>query len=238
MTSLLPSRRSFLRGAAASLAGAALGPIARAQPAPAVSCALVLAADVSSSIDGEHWWLQRKGYAEAFLNPEVIRAITETPKRQIAVSYFEWSGYRNQHVIVPWTVVASEEDGAAIADLLLEGRRPFEGPTAIGAALECSMLQLTACPFTADHKVIDVSGDGGNNDGPPPEETRDQAARASVRVNGLPIDWARSHPPSGISIGDYYRGSVIGGPSAFAVPAVGFDTFAFALAAKLRSEVA
>ena len=238
MASILSSRRAFLRGAAASLAGAALGPVARAQTPAAVSCALVLAADVSSSIDGEHWWLQRKGYAEAFLNPEVIRSITETPKGQIAVTYFEWSGYRNQHVVVPWTVVSCEEDGGAIADLLLDGRRPFEGPTAIGAALDHSMTHLAACPFAADTKVIDVSGDGGNNDGPPPEPTRDRAAGANVRVNGLPIDWARSHPPVGISIGDYYRGSVIGGPSAFTVPAVGFDTFAFALAAKLRSEVA
>jgi hypothetical protein len=82
-----------------------------------------------------------------------------------------------------------------------------------------------------------VSGDGGNNDGPPPELKRAEAAQAGIRVNGLPIDWARSHPPAGVTIDEYYRGCVIGGPNAFCMPAVGFDSFAYALAAKLRREI-
>ncbi|MBI3709877.1 MAG: DUF1194 domain-containing protein [Proteobacteria bacterium] len=209
-----------------------------ARPVVPVSCALVLAVDVSSSIDGEHWWLQRKGYAEAFLHPQVMRAIQDTPKRRIAVSYFEWSGANSQRVIVPWTVVGSEEGGGGIADTLLTGRRPFEGSTAVGATLDFAMDQLTLCPFAADQQVIDVSGDGGNNDGPEPEAERDRAARTNIRVNGLPIDWARSHPPMGMTIGEYYRASVIGGPNAFAMPAVGFDSFGYALAAKLRREIA
>lgn len=233
------SRRSFLLGAGAALASTAVPALARRAAATEspVACALVLAVDVSSSIDGEHWWLQRKGYAEAFLHPEVIRAITDTARGKIAVTYFEWAGANNQRQIVPWTVVASDEDGGAIADTLLNGRRPFEGSTGLGAALDMSMTLLAACPFTADQKVVDVSGDGGNNDGPPPELKRDDAARANVRVNGLPINWARSHPPAGMSIDDYYRGSVIGGPNAFCMPAVGFDTFGYALAAKLRREI-
>ena len=233
------SRRSFLFGAGAALATTAVPALTRraaASESP-VACALVLAVDVSSSIDGEHWWLQRKGYAEAFLHPEVMRAITDTSRGKIAVTYFEWAGANNQRLIVPWTVVASEEDGGAIADTLLNGRRPFEGSTGLGAALDMSMTLLAACPFTADQKVVDVSGDGGNNDGPPPELKRDAAAQANVRVNGLPINWARSHPPAGVSIDDYYRGSVIGGPNAFCMPAVGFDTFGYALAAKLRREI-
>jgi hypothetical protein len=231
------SRRSFLLGAGAALATGALTPRLAAAEENVVSTALVLAVDVSSSIDGEHWWLQRKGYAEAFLQPEVIRAITDTSRGKIAVTYFEWAGATSQRLIVPWTIVASDEDGGAIADTLLNGRRPFEGSTGLGAALDVSMAQLVACPFTADQKVIDVSGDGGNNDGPQPELKRDDAARANVRINGLPINWARSHPPAGMSIDDYYRGSVIGGPNAFCMPATGFDSFGYALAAKLRREI-
>jgi hypothetical protein len=230
------SRRSFLLGAGAALATGALT-TRRAAADDVVSTALVLAVDVSSSIDGEHWWLQRKGYAEAFLQPEVIRAITDTSRGKIAVTYFEWAGATSQRLIVPWTIVASDEDGGAIADTLLNGRRPFEGSTGLGAALDVSMAQLVACPFAADQKVIDVSGDGGNNDGPPPELKRDDAARANVRINGLPINWARSHPPAGMSIDDYYRGSVIGGPNAFCMPATGFVSFGYALAAKLRREI-
>jgi hypothetical protein len=241
MSSIL-SRRALLVGAASALASGGVittGSPSRAaaEPLPAVSCALAMAVDVSSSIDGEHWWLQRKGYAEAFLNPEVIRAITDTAKRQIAVTYFEWAGQGAQRVIVPWRIVASEDDGQEIADTLLEGGRPFEGSTGLGAAFDFAGVQLAMCPFSTDQKVIDVSGDGGNNDGPAPEPKREALAGQGVRMNGLPIDWARSHPPSGMTIEEYYRASVIGGPNAFAMPAAGFDAFGYALAAKLRSEV-
>jgi hypothetical protein len=241
MSAIDLSRRSMLLGAASALASRAVSGGTRfavAQPAESVSCALVMAVDVSSSIDGEHWWLQRKGYAEAFRQPEVIRAITDTARRRIAVCYFEWAGVSSQRMIIPWSIVASADDGDAIAARLLEGRRPFEGVTAIGQALDTSMTHLAACPFVADQQVVDVSGDGGNNDGPAPEPMRAHAASRNIRVNGLPIDWAQSHPPAGISIGDYYRGSVIGGPNAFAMPAVGFDSFGYALAAKLRLEAA
>jgi hypothetical protein len=196
-----------------------------------------MAVDVSSSIDGEHWWLQRKGYADAFRHPEVIRAITDSARGCIAVTYFEWAGAGSQDLIIPWSVVATDEDGGGIADILLDGRRPFEGSTAVGSALDFAMAQLELCPFSNNQAVIDVSGDGGNNDGPPPESKRDRAASANIRVNGLPIDWTRSHPPAGMTIEDYYRASVIGGPNAFAMPAAGFDAFGYALAAKLRSEV-
>jgi hypothetical protein len=238
---MLSTRRELLLGAASALGGSIIAAGSRrravAQALPAVSCALVMAVDVSSSIDGEHWWLQRKGYADAFLNPEVMRAIADSARGRIAVTYFEWAGVGNQRSIVPWSVVATEEDGGGIADVLLDGRRPFEGSTAVGSALDFAMAQLASCPFSTDQTVIDVSGDGGSNDGPPPEIARDRAVAANTRVNGLPIDWARSHPPAGMTIDEYYRASVIGGPNAFAMPAVGFDAFSYALAAKLRFEV-
>src|SRR5262249_47176097 len=153
------------------------------------------------------------GYAEAFLHREVMRAIADTARGRIAVTYFEWAGASSQRVIIPWAEVATGEDGGGIADVLLGGGRPFEGSTAVGSALDFAMTQLELCPFTADQSVIDISGDGGSNDGPPPEIARNRAARASTRVNGLPIDWARSHPPAGMTIEEYYRASVIGGPN-------------------------
>jgi hypothetical protein len=239
--SALSTRRALLLGAASAVAGSIVGATPRraaAEGATEVTCALVMAVDVSSSIDGEHWWLQRKGYADAFLRSEVMRAIADTARGRIAVTYFEWAGVGSQRVIIPWSVVATEEDGGGIADTLLDGGRPFEGSTAVGSALDFAMDQIERCPFAADQSVIDMSGDGGSNDGPPPEMARDRAARASTRVNGLPIDWARSHPPAGMTIEEYYRASIIGGPNAFAMPAAGFDAFGYALAAKLRLEVA
>lgn len=225
-------RRAFLAAAAAALARPA-----RAEPVREVACALVLAVDVSSSIDGEHWRVQREGYVRAFLEPAVIAAITATPQGAVAVAYLEWAGAAQQRVIVPWTRVATAADGEAVAAALWEGRRPFEGSTALGAALVFAGALLESCPFQAAQRVADVSGDGSNNDGPPPEPVRDALAARGVRINGLPIDWARSHPPGGMTIAEYYRASVIGGPDAFAMPAVGFDTFGYALAAKLRREV-
>jgi hypothetical protein len=236
-----PARRAFLLGGAAALAGtftsAATRRVAAASATEPVSCALVMAVDVSSSIDGEHWWLQRKGYADAFLSDDVLQAIVGTARRKIAVTYFEWSGASNQREIVPWTVVASDEDAGGISDMLRNGRRPFEGATAVGSALDYALAQLASCPFAADQHVIDVSGDGGNNDGPPPEPKRDLAAGQSIRINGLPIDWRGSHPPLGMTIEEYYRASVIGGPNGFCLKAEGFDSFAYAFAAKLRQEV-
>src|SRR5262249_33688934 len=124
MNTIMPTRRAILAGAAATLAGNII-PFrtqrsAVAQEREPLSRALVMAVDVSSSIDGEHWWLQRKGYADALLHPEVMRAIANTARGRIAVTYFGWAGVGNQRLIVPWSVVATEEDGGGVADVLLD----------------------------------------------------------------------------------------------------------------------
>src|SRR5262249_28113455 len=156
MSVTVSTRRAMLAGTAAGLAASlvAFGAPRRAsaQQVVPVSCALVLAVDVSSSIDGEHWWLQRKGYADALLQPEVIQAIRDSSKGKIAVTYFEWAGLALQRVIVPWRIVGSDDDGDEVATMLLAGGRPFEGSTGIGKALEFSMLQLDGCPYDADQK--------------------------------------------------------------------------------------
>lgn len=227
------TRRSVLAG----LSGLFI-PVQVSAQAADVSMALVLAVDISSSIDNDHFWLQRKGYIEALTNPDVLRAVRESPKGRIAVTYFEWSGYANQSLLVPWRLWGSEEDGDEIAAILNERPRPFEGPTAVGAAMDFGLLQLQTCPFQTEAKVIDMSGDGGNNDGIDPALSRERATTAGVSVNGLSIDWARSHPPAGMTIEQYYNEAVKVGPRSFVMPALGFDTFAYALAAKMRQEVA
>lgn len=224
-------RRAFIAGAAAFAATPAFAE-------SRVSAALVFAVDISSSIDNEHWLLQRQGYIDAMLQREVVQAIIDTPQRKIAVTYFEWSGTYAQRIIVPWKIIGSEDDAEQVASILDEKQRPFEGPTGVGTALNFAADLFLTCPWSTESKVIDVSGDGGNNDGMPPELVRDRLSSLGIRINGLPIDWARSHPPAGMTIEQYYRNCIIGGPNAFCMPAANFDTFGYALAAKLRNEVA
>lgn len=223
-------RRAFLAGAATLFAPPALA-------IETVSAALVLAVDVSSSLTDEYWLLQRQGYIDAMLEPEVLRAIIGTPHRKIALTYFEWAGSYSQRVILPWTIIGNDGDAERVAGVLNEKQRPFEGATGVGAALAYSEMLLSICPFPADHKVVDVSGDGASNDGQDPDAVRDRMVDAGVKINGLPIDWARSHPPQGMSVEDYYRNSIVGGTGAFCMPATGFETFGYAVAAKLRYEV-
>lgn len=224
-------RRAFLSGASAFVATPALAEMR-------VSVAIVLAVDISSSIDYEHWLLQRRGYVQAFMQPEVLHAIMATPRGKIALTYFEWSGMRSQRITVPWTIIGCEEEAQSVAEVLYGESRPFEGPTGVGSALAYAEDLLGECPFQMDSKVIDVSGDGANNDGPPPEGVRDRCASQGIRINGIPIEWSRSHPPSGMTIEEYYRNSVVGGPNAFCMKATSFQTFGYAIAAKLRQEVA
>lgn len=202
------------------------------------SLALVMAVDVSASIDTDHFWLQRKGYIEALTNPDVLRAVADTETRRIALTYFEWAGHDQQRLLLPWQLFSTLDDGEQIAALLNEVPRPFEGVTGLGAAIGFAHTLLSACPYRTQARVIDVSGDGDSNDGTPAGLARDAAVADGVTINGLAIDWARSHPPIGMTIEEYYRREVQGGTRAFVMRADGFDTFGYALAAKLRMEVA
>jgi hypothetical protein len=217
-----------------------------ASPARAdnVDLLLVLAADVSRSIDEAEFNLQRKGYAAAMTDPRVIRAIVGGANHAIAVCFVEWSGASDQNVVVDWTVVRDEEAAAGVAATMLSAPRSFLGRTSISAAIDFSMERLAAAPATADKRIIDVSGDGTNNSGRNVTDARDEAVAQNVTINGLAIINTQANPgyafhtqpPGGLP--KYYQDNVIGGPGAFLLVVENFDSFADAITRKLITEIA
>jgi Protein of unknown function (DUF1194) len=217
----------------------------QAQPKQEVDLLLVLAADVSRSIDEAKFKLQRDGYASALTDPAIVRAMqgVGTHKR-IGIIFIEWAGAGETRVIVDWTSIGSLDDARAFADKLLATPRPFYGRTSIAGAIEIGMAQLALSPFKADRRIIDISGDGTNNAGREVTEARDAAAAAGITVNGvvilsavpLPFNPAHTHPPGGLLA--YYQNNVIGGPGGFALAAESFETFGQAMRAKLIKEIA
>jgi hypothetical protein len=225
-------RRSLLAGAASAFA-------LRARAQPVVSAALVLAADISSSVNEERFELQRKGYADTFADERVIRAIRDTAHGCIAICYFEWAGSGSQSVLVPRTLVQSVEDGEHIAAILDRAPRPFEGSTSIGAAIRFAANLLAAAPFTAIEQVIDVSGDGlPTDDDEQPDAARDHAVALGMRVNGLPISDGYVTFPGQPTLTEYYEEHVKGGRNAFIIEAENCETFGAALVSKVRREIA
>lgn len=231
------------RALAAGLASAALWPARGANAREAVDLQLVLAADVSRSIDEQEFALQRQGYAAAIADPRVIRVMTGGKRGAVALTYFEWSGVGAQRTIVDWTRI---DDGEAAIDFgarLLAAPRPFAASTALGEAIAWSMGEFARCPFAADKRTLDVSGDGTNTSGMMPDNARDLAVAAGVTINALvilsaePTMWNphHTHPPGGLD--EYFRRHVIGGSGAFAMTVQGFDTFGYAMVNKLTREV-
>jgi len=226
-------------------AGAALAGVSgrAAQAAEPVDLRLVLAADVSRSVDQREFQLQREGYAAALTDVRVVRALTSGPLRRVAVTFMEWSGVTAQQVIVDWSVIGDDETAADVAARILAAPRPFADRTAIGAALEVSIGMIRRCPHPAPRSVIDVSGDGTNTNGPDPRVVREAAVAAGITINGLvilspePIPWNpyHTHPPGGLD--EWYRQNVAAGPGAFVMPVENFETFGFALVSKLLREV-
>ncbi len=212
--------------------------------AETVDLLLVLAADVSRSIDDDEFNLQRKGYAAAITDPQVLRAITGGRHHAIAVTFVEWSGAAEQNVVVDWTVVRDEEAAAAIASAILSAPRSFVGRTAIGTAIDFGVQRLQASPARSERSVIDVSGDGTSNSGRGVTEARDEAVAAGITINGLAIANNRSspgyafhtQPPGGLP--KYFRDNVIGGPGGFLITVEDFHSFADAVTRKLVAEIA
>jgi hypothetical protein len=212
--------------------------------AETVDLLLVLAADVSRSIDDGEFDLQRKGYAAAMTDPRVLRAIAGGRHHAIAITYVEWAGANDQKIVVDWAVVRDEEAAGGIATTILAAPRSFVGRTSISGAIDFAMQQLGAAPETGEKRVIDISGDGTSNAGRAVTEARDEAAAAGVTVNGLAIinnqanpGFAfHTHPPGGLP--KYFEDNVIGGSGAFLLEVENFDTFAEAITRKLISEIA
>jgi Protein of unknown function (DUF1194) len=215
-------------------------PVARAET---VDMLLVLAADVSRSIDEAEFDLQRKGYAKAITDPQVLRTIVAGTHHAIAVTFVEWSGAADQKTVVDWTVVRDEEGAGTVAATILAAPRSFIGRTSISAAIDFAMGRLAAAPSASDKRIIDISGDGTSNAGRAVTEARDEAVAKGVTINGLAIINTQAspgyafhtQPPGGLP--KYYEENVIGGPGAFLLKVENFETFAEAITRKLVTEI-
>ena len=210
---------------------AALG-LAEPAAARSVDLALVLAVDVSGSVNTERFELQRRGYAEAFASRDVIDAIAAGENHAIAVTLVEWSGSSHQRQMVGWTLLDNADAAAAFGSALAETPRAFSDWTSISGAVDYSVALFDDAQVDATRRVIDVSGDGINNNGRSVIEARDAAVQTGITVNGLPI--LTEYP----NLDSYYRENVIGGPGAFAVAASDFSSFSTAILSKLVREIA
>ncbi len=221
----------------AVLLSAVLIPLAA--QARVVDLLLVMAVDVSRSIDEEEFTLQREGYAQALTDPAVVAAIRSGPMGAIAVAYMEWSGASLQAVLVPWTVIDSMEAAQRVAAILHREPRPFGERTGVGAAIGASVALIEAAPHEGLRQVIDISGDGRNSSGPEPRAFRDIAVEKGIIINALPI--VNDKPTFGrleVDLPGFFREEVIGGPGAFLQVAEGFGSFSAAIKAKLVREIA
>ena len=216
----------------------------RTQAAEPVDLLLVLAADVSRSVDGPKFQLQRDGYAAALVSPRVLDAIRSGPNGRIAVCFVEWSGVTAQKVIVDWSIVKDEDTARQFGDRLIETPRAFAERTSISGGIDFAVSQLARAPFSAARRTIDISGDGTNNSGRDVRAARDEANGKDITINGLvilsdrPLVWNPEHtnPPGGLA--NYYRDNVIGGVGAFVMTAEDFQSFGKALINKLIAEIA
>jgi len=204
---------------------------------------LVLAADVSRSIDEGEFELQRKGYAAALSDPRVLAAVRGGTNGAIAVCFVEWSGAGEQLVVADWTVIRDGEDAGGLSAAILSAPRSFIGRTSISGAIDFAMERFAAAKPRSNRRIIDISGDGTNNSGRLSTEARDQALAGGVTINGLAIINDRpnpgyafhTQPPGGLP--EWYRQNVIGGPGAFLHVIEDFRSFADAMTNKLVSEI-
>lgn len=232
----------------------ALAPAAPAGERPAgresahlkpVDLELVLAADVSDSMTVDLGRLQRAGYAAALRAPLFAQAVGTGPRGRIALAYVEWGDAGLAQVVVPWTEIAGPDDAARFADALDRARIARFTRTSISHALAFSLALMEGNGFAGDRRVIDVSGNGPNNQGAPVAAARDAAVAAGVTINGLPILAGLDRPRGAFGldfdrrdVAAYYEACVVGGPGAFVLPVRDAADFATATLRKLLLEIA
>jgi hypothetical protein len=205
----------------------------RAQARTETSLLLVLAVDASGSVDMPRFILQKQGYVAAFRDPAVRSAIRNTLTGSIAAMMLQWTGPALHVIAVDWALIDGDATAEAFAAAIDAAPRAlFGGGTSISGAIDFSVHQFPRCPYAADRRTIDISGDGANNRGRSARDARDEAVAAGIVINGLPI---LSLEPD---LDSHYRDHVIGGIGAFLVPAAGFGEFAQAIRRKLIAEIA
>lgn len=208
--------------------------------AEAVDLALVLAVDSSESIDNEEVKLQREGYIAAIKDSGILHAIQKGKHGKIALAYFEWADANTQTLLIDWTTVSDEASAVAFGERLKSSPILDGHFTSISSAIGYAMTLLDNNPYKSKRLVIDISGDGRNNHGPPLAEMQAEAIKRKITINGLPIVNDRDRQFSGLPPDDierYYRNNVIAGKNAFIVVARNFDDFERAIIRKLMREI-
>jgi hypothetical protein len=205
-----------------------------------VDTELVLAVDVSYSMDHEEQVLQREGYIAAITSTEFMNALRQGMHGKVAMTYVEWAGTHHNEIIVPWRVVEGPESADAFAADIARAPYRRASRTSISGALMFGASLLETSGYRGVRRVIDVSGDGANNNGPPVVIIRDEVVGKGITINGLPIMLKR---PSMLTmdIGEldvYYEDCVIGGPAAFVIPIKEREQFRNAIRTKLILEIA
>ena len=230
---------------AAALAGDVAGIAAPRAPQLAqksadaqVDVELVLAVDVSYSMDLEELAIQREGYAQAVTSSEFLNALKGGPHGKVAVTYFEWAASTDQKIVIPWRIIDGPETADAVAAEIMKAPLRRASRTSISGAINFGMQLLADNPYKGLRRVLDVSGDGPNNDGEPVLIARDAALAKGVTINGLPV-MVKQTPSMDIEKLDiYYEDCVIGGSGSFVVPIKEKVKFKEAIRTKLILEVA
>jgi hypothetical protein len=207
---------------------------------PSVDVELVLAVDVSYSMDMDELAIQREGYAQAVVSKEFLQALKTGPNGKIAVTYFEWAASSDQKLVIPWRVIDGPETADAVAIEIMKAPIRRASRTSISGAINFAMPLFDENPYRGLRRVIDISGDGPNNNGSPVTIARDAALQKGIVINGLPI-MVKEPSYSTMDIGNldfYYEDCVIGGPGSFVVTVKDRDKFKEAIRTKLLLEIA
>jgi hypothetical protein len=237
MFSLRGSRR-FVGGGLALALSAILPVDGHAQEA--VDVELVIAVDVSLSMSYEELRIQRDGYVAALLHDDVLRAIAEGAYGRIALTYFEWAGDSSQYMVVPWTVIAGREDAQRVVDMISASPPNSARRTSISGGLRYAADLFAESSFRSPKRVVDISGDGPNNQGEYVDLVRDDLVAAGIVINGLPL-MTDGGLISAFDVPDldrYYADCLVGGPGSFVVPVNDWSQFPEAVRRKLVQEIA
>jgi Protein of unknown function (DUF1194) len=205
-----------------------------------VDIELILAVDVSYSMDMDELAIQREGYAQAIVSKEFLSALKTGPNGKVAVTYFEWAASSDQKIIIPWRVIDGPESADAVASEIMKTPIRRASRTSISGAIYFAMPLFDESPYKGLRRVIDISGDGPNNNGAPVTGARDEALSKGIVINGLPI-MVKEPSYSTMDIDNldyYYEDCVIGGPGSFVVTIKDREKFKEAIRTKLLLEVA
>ncbi|MTI43947.1 uncharacterized protein DUF1194 [Roseibium hamelinense] len=209
-------------------------------PANEVDVELVLAVDISQSMDTEEQEVQRAGYVAALTSPEFLEAVKYGPIGRVAIAYMEWGGVDEHFMVADWTVIQDEQTAEGFAAQIAEAPLRQVQRTSIASALAKSVSLVKTNQYTGLRQVIDISGDGPNNQGGSVTKVRDQLIAAGVTINGLPLMMKSSSNTwqAMLNLDHYYEDCVIGGPGSFAIPVKSKEGFADAIRMKLVMEIA